>query len=140
MINFTIKFGRYPASVKNGIIFLVAAWSFHYLYYFKYLFGQSTEKQNYFMIAIGLLICFFVSAINKWARAMCIFFNVAITAMYLYLVWVYTISGNGDLIMLTGLITVLFIASTYFLAKKETSRYFIDYNQTEDQTTDDGRK
>ena len=132
MINVSIKFKEYPTGVKMGISFLVAGWILHYFYFIKFLMSGFPDKTIYLQLGIGVSICYFVASINKWARALCIFFNFAIIVLYLLIFFHYFSDNKYDLTILTGLVAVLFSISTYFLAKKESSQYFKEYNETDD--------
>ena len=132
MINLSIKFKEYPTGVKMGILFLVAGWILHYLYFLKYLMSEFPVKTLYLQLGIGLAICYFVAGINKWARSLCIFFNFAIIVLYLLIFYLYFSGNKYDLTFLAALIAVLFSISTYFLAGKESSQYFKTYNETDE--------
>ena len=122
----------FAASVKMGISFLVAAWILHYFYFLKFLLSEFPLKTIYLQIGIGVSICYFVASINKWARLLCIFFNFAIIVLYLFYFVLYYNIGKFDLTFITALVAVLFSISTYFLTKKESSQYFKEYNETDE--------
>jgi len=132
MINVNIKFKEYPTSVKMGISFLVAGWILHYFYFLKFLMSEFPVKTLYLQLGLGLGICYFVAAINKWARSLCIFFNFAIIVLYLFYFILYFNISKFDLAFLTALIAVLFSISTYFLVGKKSSQYFKIYNETDE--------
>jgi len=138
MINTIIKFKEYPAYVKMGILFLVAGWIFHYFYFIKFLMSEFPLKTLYLQIGIGVSICYFVAGINKWARALCIFFNLGIIVLYLLFFILYFNISKYDLAFFTALVALLFSISTFYLTRKESSQYFKTYNETgEDRESSD---
>jgi hypothetical protein len=130
LFNTNIEFQRYPQPVKFAIVSLAAGWALHlcyYYYFFVHQAGAELARIDYLMIGVGVAICFFVAAINKWARMLCIFFNVAIIFMYSALTLLQ--QANFGQRFLTGLVAGLFCLATWYLLKKETAEYFKTYNQ-----------
>lgn len=127
LFNTDIQFQNYPQSVKVGIVSLVAGWAMHLTYYYVYLTRSELVRTDYLMIGVGLGICFFVAAINKWARMLCLFFNAGIIFMYLALALL--LQADFGLRIFSGVVAGGFCVSTYFLLKKETAEYFKIYNQ-----------
>ena len=128
LFNTSIQFHQYPQSVKVSIVSLVIGWALHLYYYFSVVVESELVRENYLMIGVGAGICFFVAAINKWARMLCIFFNIGIIFMYL----AFTLldpKGEFGLRVLSGAVAALFCTATYYLLKKETAEYFKSYNQ-----------
>ena len=113
---------------------LVLGWALHLCYYY-YLFvhkpGAELARVDYLMIGVGVAICFFVAAINKWARMLCVFFNLAIVFMYLALTLLQ--QANFFQRLFTAAVAGLFGLATYYLLKKETAAYFQFYNQPPEQ-------
>lgn len=134
LFNTNIDFQRYPQVVKVAVGSLVAGWALH-LFYYYYLFihktGAEMARFDYLMIGVGVAICFFVAAINKWARMLCIFFNLPIIFMYLALTLLQQASFGQRFI--TGSVAVLFCLATYYLLKKETAEYFRQFNAPPEQ-------
>jgi hypothetical protein len=127
MFNQIMEFKNYPASVKNAILFLLAGWICHYYFYFSFLVNEFPMRTTYMQIGIGVAICFFVVSVKRWARMLCIFFNIGIAALYLLYCAAFFNSGNLNLTFLTGITLILFSISTYFLAVKESSQFFKTY-------------
>ena len=134
LFNLHIDFQRYPQVVKNAIVSLVAGWALFLAYYY-YLFihttGSELARFDYLMIGVGVAICFFVAAINKWARMLCIFFNLPIIATCITLTLFHQTTLGQRFI--PAAVAVLFCFSTYYLLQKETAEYFKRYNQLSDQ-------
>jgi hypothetical protein len=134
LFNLHIDFQRYPQVVKNAIVSLVAGWALFLAYYY-YLFihttGSELARFDYLMIGVGVAICFFVAAINKWARMLCIFFNLPIIATCITLTLFHQTTLGQRFI--PAAVAVLFCLSTYYLLQKETAEYFKRYNQLSDQ-------
>jgi hypothetical protein len=113
-----------PAAVKFGIIFLICGWLCHYAFYFTHLAEEMPLKTTYLQIGIGIGICYFVATLKRWARMLCLFFNIGIIALYFLYCLAFFQSKAYNPMMLTGLTVVLFLISTYFLLKKETSQFY----------------
>ena len=131
-INTTIKLKDYPLSVKLAILFLALGWGLHYLFYFKFLMYDEPVRNLYLQLGIGIAICYFVASINRWAKAMCIFFNLGIIIIYLVLFANYVLVDKPALSVFTVTIALLFCLSTYYLLLKKTRDYFNIYGQTGD--------
>lgn len=127
MINKTINWNHYPNSVKTALKFLVTGWLIHLVFYFQFLATDQLTRNDYLMVGVGAAICYFVAGINKWARSLCIFFNIGIIAIYLVLL-VFSQAGFGRH-LLEGLVVITFGLSTFFLVQKETSAFFKEYNR-----------
>ena len=117
-----------PTAVKYGIIFLISGWACHYAFYFTHFFQEMPIKTTYLQLGVGIGICYFVVALKKWARMLCLFFNIGIIALYVLYCLVFFQSNQYYPMMLTGLTAVLFILSTYFLLKKETAQFYAAAN------------
>jgi hypothetical protein len=113
-----------PAAVKYGIIFLICGWLCHYAFYFMHFAEDMPANTTYLQLGVGIGICFFVATLKRWARMLCIFFNLGIIALYGLFCLMFFKSNNQSMMLLTLLITILFILSTYFLLKKETAQFF----------------
>lgn len=125
-----INFQAYPQTVKNAIVSLVAGWALflaYYYYLFIHIAGSELARFDYLMIGVGVAICFFVSAINKWARMLCIFFNLPIIFACLTLALFHQTAVLQRFI--PGAVAVLFCLATYYMLKKETAEYFKRHNQ-----------
>lgn len=124
------EFNSYPSSVRYAILFLCAGWLGHYGFYFYYYSIKGLEtvtRETVLMLAVGIGICYLVAALKRWARLLCLFFNIGMIGFYSLLA-VHFFQTSGRLGLATGLIVVLFAASTYFLMLKETSSFFAAAN------------
>jgi hypothetical protein len=113
-----------PAAVKYGILFLICGWLCHYAFYFTHFAEEMPSRTTYLQLAVGIGICYFVAILKRWARMMCLFFNLGIIALYALYCLAFFQSHQYNPMMMTGLIAVLFLISTYFLLKKETAQFF----------------
>jgi len=113
-----------PAAVKYGLIFLICGWLAHYAFYFMYFAGEMPARTTYLQLGVGIGICYFVAALKRWARMMCLFFNIGIIALYGLYCLAFFQSNKSNLMIMTGLIAILFSISTYFLLKKETAQFY----------------
>lgn len=135
MFNLAIKFNQYPGIVKWALLFLVLGWGLHLVFYFNFMGGQVSERQAYLMVGIGAAICYFTAAINRWARAMCLFFNLGIIGLYLILTLAFAGGGKIEQAAFTALVVAVFIAATALLFLSGTRDFFKTYNQTEDSSS-----
>ena len=108
----------------------------HLVYYYKFFTGDTLARNDYLMFTVGIAICFFVAGINKWARPLCIFFNIGIIGLYGVLL--YFQKPDFDRNVLTVTVLVLFGLSTYLLLRRDTIDYFRSFN--EDTTSAEGKK
>jgi len=129
MFNTAIKFGAYPPTVKKGILCLSLGWLGHLFFYFKFFTGEVLVRNDYLMAAIGIAVCYFVAAINSWARALSIFFNIGVLVIYLALLAFQNVGFN--LQVLTVAVIVLFALATYYLLRKDTVEFFRSFNAEE---------
>ena len=137
-INTTIRFKEYPSSVKLAILFLAVGWGLHYLFYFKFLMYDEPVRNLYLQLGVGTTIWYFVASINRWAKAMCIFFNLGIIIIYLLLFANYAVINKLVLSVFTAAIALIFCLSTYYLLHKKTRKFFNIYGQTEDDSPPPG--
>jgi hypothetical protein len=135
MFNLAIKFNHYPAIVKWALLFLVLGWALHLGFYFKFMEGQISERNAYLMVGIGIAICYFTAAINRWARAMCLFFNLGIIVLYLVLTLAFVNSGKMAQAGFTSLVVAAFIAASVLLFLPKTRDFFKSFNPVEDSST-----
>lgn len=146
-IQTTINFKAYPKVVRNAIIFLVAGWLVHYYFFFTHLesilfsdivAGGQANRTVYLQLGVGIGICYFVAAINRWARALCLWFNLIIIVFYgiLFYFIQHKATTTG---MLTAIVAILFCMATYFLLNKQTAEYFNTYGLS-DPTAQDSTK
>lgn len=129
MFNWQIKFDTYPTFVKAAIVSLSLGWLVHLVFYYKFFTGDILVRNDYLMFIVGVSICFFVASINKWARPLCLFFNIGIMLIYLILLYVYFQKPEYDKRVLSIAILFLFGISTYLLLRRDTIAYFRDFNE-----------
>ncbi len=129
MFNTTIKFGTYPPAVKKAIACLSLGWLAHLIFYFNFFTGEVLVRNDYLMAGIGIAICYFVAAVNPWARALSIFFNIGILVIYLVLLAFQDVGFK--LQVLTVAVIVFFALATYYLLRKETAEFFGRFNAGE---------
>ena len=124
MLSMPGRWKEVPASVKNAIIALVIGWVAHYLFYFGFIADDQPERITYLQLGVGIGICYCVATIRKWARKLCIFFNIIMVPMYLLFAVAFAQGGKTGLFALTAFIGLAFAYSLFFLLKKETARFF----------------
>ncbi len=120
------QIGGYPKTVKWAITTLIAGWLLHFLFLYRYF----PDLLNYRQPVVGALICVFVVMIKRWARMLCIFFNIGVAGIDLFFgVLLFSSSKSafaGDVVFLlsTFLPAAAFIASTVFLLTGECGHFF----------------
>ena len=131
-----INFRDYPPTVRNAIIFLIAGWLVHYYFFFTHLesvlfagadANSQPDRTVYLQLGVGLCICYFVAAINRWARALCLWFNLIIIVTYGLLFYIFFNQNDTTAGLLTAIVTILFGVSTYYLLHKQTGHFFKTY-------------
>ncbi len=133
------KWDSMPAGVRNGIIALFIGWASHYAFYFGYLDTDEPERATYLwdritgsnphyellsQLAVGIGICYCVATIKKWARKLCIYFNIGMVAMYALFAIAFILGEKFKELALTALIAGSFTVSLYWLLKPETAQFF----------------
>jgi hypothetical protein len=113
-----------PAGARITVLLLAAGWALHYVFYFLVFADEMPEKTTYLQLAVGIGICYGVATARKWARMLCVFFNLGIIALYALYSLALAQSGNIRLFALTALVVLLFSTSTLFLFRKDTASYF----------------
>jgi hypothetical protein len=128
MLAMPLKWKQMPAVVRNGIIALLVGWAGHYVFYFGYIASDEPERIIYLQLGVGIGICYCVATIRKWARRLCIYFNIIMVVMYaVFASWfalAFAQEGNVSRFILTAAIAVTFAYSLYCLLKKETFQFF----------------
>jgi len=135
MFNLTIKFNQYPGIVKTALLFLALGWVLHLLFYFQFMEEQITERNVYLMVGIAAAICYFTAAINRWARAMCLFFNIGIIGLYLVLSVAFVNGGRMESAAFSFLVVAVFSVATVLLFLPATRNFFHTFNQAEDSSS-----
>ncbi len=124
------KFKNFPSSVKNGIYFLLAGWLWFYWSLYGYFLKEETPSQ---FILIGIGVCTFVIMIKKWARPLCILCNVMVIVVYLAVSYMFFHLEDMPMSFIAAVGVVLFSLSTYYLAVGESSRFFKNYSNSQDE-------
>jgi hypothetical protein len=97
--------------------------------------GQISERNIYLMVGIGIAICYFTATINRWARAMCLFFNLGIIVLYFVLTLAFVNSGKMAQAGFTALVVAAFVAASVLLFLPKTRDFFKSFNPVEDSST-----
>ena len=131
------KWGSMPLVVKKAVIFLLVGWAAHYVFYFGLIAEDQPERVTYLQLGVGIGICYCVATIRKWARRLCIFFNIVMVPMYLLFAIAFAQGGKLNLFFLTALVAASFGLSLYYLLQKETARYFSPPEEDRESEPDD---
>lgn len=137
MLSMPRKWEEMPSSVRNAIISLLVGWVAHYIFYFGFIAEDQPERVTYLQLGVGIGICYCVATIRKWARRMCIFFNIVMVPMYFLFAIAFAQGGRISLFALTAFIALVFAFSLYFLLKKETAQFFSPPETEKEQGGDD---
>ncbi len=114
------QFPTFPKSVKNGIIFLFAGWTWFFLLY-TYFFKASIPPRQ---VISGILACYCILLLKNWARVLCILCNVFIILQLFVVVMAFYNVGNTYYSFITDICIILFGLSSYFLIVKESASFF----------------
>jgi hypothetical protein len=131
------KWDGIPPSARNAIIALLVGWAAHYIFYFGFIAEDQPERVTYLNIGVGVGICYCVATIRKWARRLCIYFNIVMVPMYVLFAIAFAQGSKIDLFALTAFIAVAFAFSLYCLLQKETLRFFAPPEQQKEQPSND---
>ena len=133
MLGLSRKWEEMPDSVKKAIIALLIGWAAHYIFYFGFIAEDQPERVTYLQLGVGIGICYCVATIRKWARRLCIFFNIVMVPMYLLFAIAFAQGGKIGLFALTAFTMLAFAVSLYSLLKKETAQFFSPPEKDEEQ-------
>lgn len=115
---------KMPIGARYAVGLLFAGWALHYVVYFTVFSEEMPARTTYLQAAVGLGICWGVAAGRKWARMLCIFFNIAMIALYGLCGWVFSQTGAVWLSLLSVLVVLALAGSTIGLLRKDTALYF----------------
>jgi hypothetical protein len=130
------KWAALPLVVKKAIIWLMAGWAAHYIFYFGFIAEGQPERVTYLNLGVGIAICYCVATIRKWARRLCIYFNIIMVVMYTLFTIAFVKGGKGNLLILTALTAASFGFSLYYLLQKETSLFFSPPEKNKEESAD----
>jgi len=140
MLSMPKKWDEMPSSVKKAIIFLLVGWAAHYVFFFGLIAEDQPEQVIYLQLGVGIGICYCVATIRKWARRLCIFFNIVMVPMYVLFAIAFTQGGKINLFILTAFIAASFGLSLYYLLKKETAQFFSPPEKDKGPESDDSAR
>jgi len=137
MLSMPQKWEGMPPGVKKAIIFLLAGWAAHYIFYFGFIAEDQAERVTYLNLGVGIAICYCIATIRKWARRLCIYFNIIMVVMYTLFAIAFAQGGKINLLGLTASAAASFGFSLYFLLQKETAGFFSPPGKDKEQEADD---
>ncbi len=136
-----------PSGVKKAIVFLFTGWIAHYLFYFGFMAEGTAERITYLNLGVGIGICYCVATIRKWARRMCIFFNIGMVVMYTWAAvifgWAALVFAQDDKLIpliLTVVASAAFGLSLYFMLQKETGQFFAPPEKDKESEPEDSAR
>ena len=124
------RFITYPRRVKLAMLTLIAGWALHFLFLWRYF----PDLVDYRQPVVAVVICVFVVMVKRWARMMCIFFNIGVAGIDLFFgVLLFSsssssLAGNMTFLMLAVCCAALFTASTVFLLTRECAGFFSSFD------------
>jgi peptidoglycan/LPS O-acetylase OafA/YrhL len=113
-----------PAGARTAIATLILGWLLHYSVYFYNFPADLSDRTVLLQLAVGIGICYSVATGRRWARMLCVFFNIGIIALYGLYSFALIQSEELEWGSLTALIVATFVISTLFLLRRDTGRYF----------------
>jgi len=137
MLSMPKKWDEMPPSVKKAIIFLLVGWAAHYIFYFGFIAEDQPERVTYLNLGVGIAICYCVATIRKWARRLCIYFNIIMVVMYTLFAVAFAQGGKVNLLILTAVAAVSFGFSLYYLLQKEVFLFFSPPEKSENEGAND---
>lgn len=137
MLSMPKKWAEMPPSVRNAIVSLLVGWAAHYIFYFGFIAEDQPERITYLQLGVGIGICYCVATIRKWARRLCIFFNVVMVPMYFLFAIAFAQGDKMGLFALTAFTAGAFALSLYSLLRKETAAFFSPPEADEKQKSND---
>jgi hypothetical protein len=125
------EFKAFPASVKQGIYFMLAGWLWFYFAMYTILMKGNVSPRY----LIGIAVCFVVLRINNVGRVLCVLAQIMVSLQVMIPTAGFFMNGRADLGLISGLIVVLFGISCYYLLVPETAAFFKAFNKREDTET-----
>lgn len=113
-----------PAGSKVAIVTLIGGWALHAAAYLHFFPADLTDRNVFLQLIVGVGICYGVAAGRKWARMLCVFFNIGIVALYALLSLAFVQSDAWGDAGLSALIAGLFAVSALFLLRADSARFF----------------
>ncbi|MFO7707678.1 MAG: hypothetical protein R6V84_05850 [Desulfobacterales bacterium] len=113
-----------PAGAKVAIATLIAGWVLHVAVYFHAFPDDVADRTFFLQLVVGAGICYGVATGRRWARMLCVFFNIGIVALYALFSLALFQSEAWGRAGLTALIAAAFSISAVFLLTRDSARFF----------------
>ena len=113
-----------PAGSKVAIVTLIGGWVLHAAAYIHFFPADLTDRNVFLQLIVGVGICYGVAAGRKWARMLCVFFNIGIVALYALFSMALVQSEEWGWAGLTALIAGMFSVSTVYLLARDSALFF----------------
>ena len=118
---FWAHFQSFPSSAKNGIILLIAAWSWLLFTIYRYFLpGEIPDR----VLVAGIMACTLIFKVRSWARVLCILGSVLAILVHIQFAMHFFMVGDTLKGMVAVITIALFSASTIYLAIPQTARYY----------------
>jgi hypothetical protein len=118
---FLAHYQSFPATAKNGIILLIAAWLWLLISFYRYYTPGEVEPK---LLVSGFITCTLIFKVRSWARILALLGNVISIVLNLFLAAHFLSSGPINLGIVAVINMVLFGAATVFLAVPETAKFY----------------
>ncbi len=113
-----------PTGSKLAIATLIGGWILHVVVYFHFFPADLSDRTFFLQLVVGVGICYGVATGRRWARMLCVFFNIGIVALYALYSMALVQSEEWGWAGLTALIAGMFSVSTVFLLTRDSARFF----------------
>ena len=124
---FLTHFQSFPPATKNGIILVIAGWTWLLFSFYRYFTPGEIDQK---VFVSGFLACTIIFKVRSWARVLCMLGNVVAIVFSLFLAAVYFSSGvytNGGAAVVA---MVLLGAATIYLAVPQTAKFYKAHTPT----------
>lgn len=113
-----------PAGAKVAVSALIVGWILHAAVYVYSFPVDINDRTVWLQLVVGVGICYGVATGRRWARMLCVFFNIGIIALYALYSLALFHSEEGARAGLTALIAATFALSAVFLLTRDSARFF----------------
>ncbi|MFH1983660.1 MAG: hypothetical protein ABIL58_17595 [Pseudomonadota bacterium] len=118
---FWAHFQSFPSSAKNGIILLIAAWSWLFFSINRFFLpGELPER----VLAAGIMACIIIFKVRSWARVLCILGNALAILAHIQFAYHFFMVGDSVKAFAAVITIVLFSASTIYLGVPQTAGFY----------------
>ena len=122
MNDYLARIRAFPATVRKGILALIAAWL--WFLFSLYIYFNFTGELLWRLALTGVLICYFVMAVKNWARILSVLFSSMIGLYFIFAAVNFFLGGQTGLGIVAATIFTLFLISSIYLLLPESAQFF----------------